>query len=87
VPQFRAKMDMVPGMVTYYWFTPTRTGTFDILCAELCGTGHHVMRGTVVVDDAEAYASWLSEQSTYRELREASANTDPSRTKLAVQRN
>ena len=31
VPQFRVKMDMVPGMVTYFWFTPTRTGTFDVL--------------------------------------------------------
>ena len=33
VPEFRAKMDLVPGMVTYFWFTPTRTGTFEILCA------------------------------------------------------
>ena len=37
VPEFRAKMDMVPGMVTYFWMTPIRTGTFDVLCAELCG--------------------------------------------------
>ena len=51
VPQFRAKMDMVPGAVTYYWLTPTRTGTFDILCFELCGVGHHDMRGLVVVDE------------------------------------
>ncbi len=29
VPQFRAKMDLVPGLVTYVWFTPTRTGKFD----------------------------------------------------------
>ena len=49
VPEFRAKMDMVPGSVTYFWLTPTRTGTFDALCAELCGTGHAVMRGRVVV--------------------------------------
>ncbi len=40
VPEFRAKMDMIPGTVTYFWFTPTRTGTFEVLCAELCGTGH-----------------------------------------------
>src|SRR6266436_2549543 len=33
VPEFRAKMDMIPGSVTYYWFTPTRTGTFEVLCA------------------------------------------------------
>lgn len=86
VPQFRAKMDMVPGMVTYYWFTPTRTGTFDILCAELCGTGHHVMRGTVVVDDAEAYAEWLSEQSTYKDLQEARAGQNDGKTRLAAKK-
>ena len=40
VPEFRAKMDMIPGSVTYFWFTPTRTGTFEVLCAELCGQGH-----------------------------------------------
>ena len=40
VPEFRAKMDMIPGMVTYFWFTPTRTGEFEVLCAELCGVGH-----------------------------------------------
>ena len=40
VPQFRAKMDMVPGMVTFFWFTPTVAGTYEVLCAELCGVGH-----------------------------------------------
>src|SRR5262249_24666948 len=40
VPEFRAKMDLVPGMVTYVWFTPTRTGTFEMLCTELCGSAH-----------------------------------------------
>jgi cytochrome c oxidase subunit 2 len=65
VPQFRAKMDMVPGMVTYYWFTPTRTGTFDVLCFELCGVGHYTMRAKVVVDDENAYQAWLREQPTF----------------------
>jgi len=82
VPQFRAKMDMVPGMVTYYWLTPTRAGTYDILCAELCGTGHHVMRGTVVVDDAETYEQWLAEQTTFEEMREA-RNARPDTKQLA----
>lgn len=67
VPQFRAKMDMVPGQVTYFWFTPTKVGTYEILCAELCGVGHHLMRGYVVVDDASDYQEWLSEQSTFAE--------------------
>ncbi|MED5437473.1 MAG: cytochrome-c oxidase, partial [Pseudomonadota bacterium] len=49
VPLFRGKMDMVPGMITYYWFTPEKVGEYEILCAELCGVGHHAMRGYVSV--------------------------------------
>ena len=60
VPQFRAKMDLVPGMVTFIWFTPTRVGKFDVLCNELCGVGHYVMRGKVVIESDEAYQAWLS---------------------------
>lgn len=67
VPQFRAKMDIVPGMVTYFWFTPTRTGTFESICAELCGTGHYTMRGVVVVDEESAYQAWLQQQSTFKQ--------------------
>jgi cytochrome c oxidase subunit 2 len=67
VPQFRAKMDMVPGMVTFFWVEPTRTGKFDVLCAELCGTGHYQMRGKVVVDEADDFAVWLDAQPTFAE--------------------
>jgi cytochrome c oxidase subunit II len=63
VPEFRAKMDLVPGQVSYFWLTPTRAGTFEILCAELCGVGHPQMRGTVVVETEVAYQKWLQEQS------------------------
>jgi cytochrome c oxidase subunit 2 len=82
VPQFRAKMDLVPGIVTYFWMTPTRTGTFEILCAELCGIGHHMMRGTVVVDDDAAFKTWLAGQSTYAQLI-AQAETSKARLALA----
>ena len=68
VPQFRAKMDMIPGSVTYYWFTPTRTGTFEVLCAELCGQGHAFMRGTVLVDTEADYVAWLDQQQTFAQL-------------------
>lgn len=68
VPEFRAKMDMIPGMVTYLWFTPTRTGTFEILCAELCGVGHPQMRGTVMIDEEVAYQAWLAEQTTFTQM-------------------
>ena len=65
VPEFRAKMDMIPGSVTYFWLTPTRTGTFDILCAELCGIGHSHMRGTVVIEPEADYHAWLQGQKTF----------------------
>jgi cytochrome c oxidase subunit 2 len=65
VPQFRVKMDMVPGMVTYFWLTPTRTGEFDVLCEQLCGLAHFTMRGRVVVDEQPAFETWLATQPTY----------------------
>ena len=68
VPEFRAKMDLIPGTITYFWFTPTRTGEFEVLCAELCGTGHAFMRGIVMVDSDADYQAWLDEQVTFAEL-------------------
>ena len=65
VPQFRVKMDLVPGLVTYVWFTPTRVGKFDLLCEELCGTAHFTMRGKVVVDEERAFQEWLSKYPTF----------------------
>ena len=74
VPQFRAKMDMVPGMITFFWLTPIRTGTFDILCFELCGIGHHEMRGTVVVEAPEDFEAWLGEQTTFAQSMARAGN-------------
>jgi len=68
VPEFRAKMDMIPGSVTYFWFTPTRTGTFEVLCAELCGVGHPIMRSRVVVQTEAEYHAWLSGQRSFAQL-------------------
>jgi cytochrome c oxidase subunit II len=68
VPEFRAKMDLVPGMVSYVWFTPTRTGTFLLLCAELCGNAHYAMRASVVVDEESEYRAWLQKQKTFAQL-------------------
>jgi cytochrome c oxidase subunit 2 len=67
VPQFRVKMDLVPGMVTYLWFTPTVIGTYEILCEELCGLAHHTMRGKIVVDTQADFDAWLDQQPTFAE--------------------
>ena len=69
VPQFRARMNLVPGSITYFWFTPTKIGEFEILCAQLCGVGHYAMRGTVIVDDQKTFDAWLSKQQTFAPAR------------------
>tara|TARA_Y100000590_G_scaffold235454_1_gene265142 strand:+ start:5842 stop:6684 length:843 start_codon:yes stop_codon:yes gene_type:complete len=68
VPQFRAKMDAVPGVVTFYWFEPNKVGEYEVLCAEYCGVGHYAMRGAVIVQDKKDYSDWLKEQETFSEL-------------------
>jgi cytochrome c oxidase subunit 2 len=68
VPEFRAKMDMVPGLVTYYWITPTKIGEYEILCAELCGIGHYVMFGKVVVEEKKDYSNWLAQQMSFEQI-------------------
>ncbi len=68
VPQFRAKMDTLPGIITYYWFTPEKTGKFEILCAEYCGTGHYAMRGYVQVDEEKDYSNWLAKQISFEKM-------------------
>ena len=65
VPQFRSKMNMVPGLVTYVWFTPTRAGTFDVFCEQLCGIAHYAMRGRVITEDEAAYRTWLAGFPTF----------------------
>jgi cytochrome c oxidase subunit 2 len=71
VPEFRAKMDLVPGQISYVWLTPIREGTYEILCAELCGIGHPHMRGTVVVEKDANYQAWLRDhtQRSYARLQ------------------
>lgn len=68
VAQFRVKMDLVPGLVSYMWLTPTRVGEFEILCEELCGVAHFAMRGKVVVDEQADFDAWLADQPTYAQL-------------------
>lgn len=65
VPPFRARMNIVPGMITTFWFTPTKAGRFEAMCAQLCGIGHSNMRGTVVVEDEAAFHTWLKAQPTF----------------------
>ena len=64
LPQMRVKQDAIPGMVHDLWFTPTRTGDWEIVCSQLCGLGHYRMRGFYSVQAPEAFTAWLREAAT-----------------------
>ena len=83
VPQFRAKMDAVPGVVTYYWFEPNKIGEYEVLCAEYCGVGHYGMRGRVFVKSEQDYENWIQEQETFSDLIAKQKEIEFSKTKLA----
>ena len=59
VPDFRMKIDAVPGITTSYRVTPTTIGDHAIVCAELCGLGHAFMRQTAHVMSRRAYAAFV----------------------------
>ena len=64
VPAFRLKVDAVAGVDTGYRVTPTRRGTYPVVCAELCGLGHSTMRSTVRVVTRPEFDRWLAGQRT-----------------------
>ncbi|WP_354697810.1 Cytochrome c oxidase subunit 2 [Paraconexibacter sp. AEG42_29] len=63
IPEMRMKVDAVPGIVTSYRITPIREGNYPVVCAELCGLGHSVMRQTAYVQSADKFDAWLAKQS------------------------
>jgi cytochrome c oxidase subunit 2 len=63
VPPFRIKQDAVPGMHIPVWFQPTKVGTFELGCAELCGLGHYRMRAVVTVHTQQDYDRWVAERA------------------------
>ncbi|MEO9021069.1 MAG: cytochrome c oxidase subunit II [Ginsengibacter sp.] len=74
LPQFRLKMDAVPGTPTTLWFTPVittkemqkKTGNpdfaYEISCDQMCGKGHFTMRGVIVVETQKEYNEWMIKQ-------------------------
>ena len=63
VPEFGQKQDTVPGLHPTLHITPNKTGKFPVICTELCGLGHAVMRTWVIVMHPAAFDSWLHGQS------------------------
>jgi cytochrome c oxidase subunit 2 len=59
IPTFRVKEDVVPGRYTYLWFEPTKVGTYEVFCAEYCGTGHSSMQAKIIVMEPNRFQEWL----------------------------
>ena len=60
VPNWSQKQDTVPGITTHLTVTPNKLGTYPIICTELCGLGHAVMRSTAIVMDPKDFDKWAA---------------------------
>jgi cytochrome c oxidase subunit 2 len=76
VPQMRMKKDAIGGKITETSLTGTELGTYPVVCAELCGAGHALMRSQVVVDSGPDFQNWIQSQIGAKQ-RGASAAADP----------
>lgn len=73
IPAFRLKQDAIPGRIVKGWFKPTKVGRFDIQCAEICGIGHGIMAGRIVVDTPDDHAKWMKASAPVQVAPAASA--------------
>ena len=75
LPNFRTKIDAIPGSTTRLWFQAQEPGRFEIACAQHCGVSHYKMRGLLVARPEGEYRDWLARAETDSRLH-ADA-TDP----------
>lgn len=62
LPHMRIAQDAIPGQVIPMWFKPIKTGSYEVICGQLCGLGHYSMKGMLVVDTPSDYQAWLKER-------------------------
>ncbi len=60
IPELYQKQDAVPGLPTHLVVSPTRTGVYPVVCVELCGLGHSIMRSQAIVMSQNDYDAWYS---------------------------
>ena len=82
IPAFRIKADAVKGLKTYAWFYPERKGTFTVLCAEYCGTGHASMRADLKVVSPADYEAWLAAPEEHKPVPETAGALAPETMRL-----
>jgi cytochrome c oxidase subunit 2 len=84
IPNMRTMEDAIPGAVIPLWFTPIKTGTYDVVCAQLCGSGHALMKATLVVDSPADYKKWYD--STLKNELSSTEEPAASPTRVAATR-
>ncbi|MBI3008455.1 MAG: cytochrome c oxidase subunit II [Candidatus Omnitrophica bacterium] len=67
LPAFRVKEDAVPRLKTYLWFKPEEVGSYDIFCAEYCGTGHSSMLSKLIVMPEDDFRKWYEGEAVSEE--------------------
>jgi cytochrome c oxidase subunit 2 len=63
IKPMRVTQDAIPGMSIPAWFNPVKEGTYQINCAQLCGSGHYAMRGLLHVVSQDEYNKWVAKKS------------------------
>lgn len=63
LPHMRMAQDAIPGQIIPMWFKPIKTGSYEVVCGQLCGLGHYGMKGMLVVDNPADYQAWLKERA------------------------
>jgi cytochrome c oxidase subunit II len=63
LPEVRLKQDVMPGREINAWFDTNQTGTFNIVCNQLCGFGHTRMNGVLQVEDEKTFQDWLAQKA------------------------
>ena len=84
VSEFSQKQDTVPGLTTTLHITPDRVGTYPVICTELCGLGHALMRTEAIVMKPKAFDDWLASQSKTSAAPAASTSPASSASGAAV---
>jgi cytochrome c oxidase subunit 2 len=76
LPHMRSAQDAIPGQIIPMWFKPVKTGTYEVVCGQLCGYGHFSMKGSLVVDEPAEYQAWLKEKAELAATPPAPAPSD-----------
>lgn len=75
IHHMRSDQDAIPGISIPMWFRPIRTGTFEVVCAQLCGAGHYAMKATMTVEEKQSFDQWYKEMMEMQHPAGAAAAT------------